>query len=192
MNKKRCCIICGNKVEYVLSEIKGRYKSVVLCANHMMTDIDKALSMEPMTDMCECCGEVREVFIINTSQHRFQLNTGQHHFQLCRKHLIDLIHLCLDSESYKKLVESVKRQDGKFEYYLHDDFYSDQGDAYQPEYDSARALYSRWGIDAANICIDSLIEHVRVLMEEAAENGYGDDVEKLLEKTEEILLCQKK
>lgn len=37
-----------------------------------------------------------------------------------------------------------------------------------------------------------LIEHVRALMEEAAENGYGDDVEKLLEKTEEILLCQKK
>lgn len=183
MNEERCCIICGSKAECVLSEIKGKQKSIVLCANHMISDLDAALTMEPMTDTCECCGEMQEVFIINT---------GQHHFQLCRKHLIDLIHLCLDSESYKKLVESVKRQDGKFEYYLHDDFYSEHGDAYQPEYDSARALYSRWRIDTANICIDSLIEQVHALMEEAAENGYGDDVEKLLEKTEEILLCQKK
>lgn len=183
MNEKRSCIICGSKTECVLSEITGNQKSITLCANHMITDLDIALALEPVTDTCECCGNIQEIFV---------MNTGQHHFQLCRKHLIDLVCLCLDSESYKKLVESVKRQDGKFEYYIHHDFYSEHGDAYQPKYDCARTLYSRWGIDTSNICIDSLIQQVQILMEEAAENGYGDDVEKLLEKMEETLLCQKK
>lgn len=179
MNKKEKCVICGE--ERALAEIKGNKNEIVLCANHLIANLSDALELEPMTGMCECCNE-DEVF---------RINTGPHCFTLCRKHLIDLVFNCLDAESYRKLTESVNRQGGEFEYYLHDDFYSEDGYPYSPQYEAARAHYRDWNIDVSMSLMDSLIEQVHILTAECGE--YCDIYNvRMMKEAEEKLLCMKK
>lgn len=179
MNKKEKCVICNE--ERALAKIKGSKKEIFLCANHLIANLSDALELEPMTGMCECCNE-DEVF---------RINTGPHCFTLCRKHLIDLVFNCLDAESYRKLTESVNRQGGEFEYYLHDDFYSEDGYSYNPQYEAARAHYRDWDIDICFNLLDSIIDKVQELIGECSENGDEDRI-KMLEQVEEMLICMKK
>ena len=140
ITKRKCCK-CGTSDEKILLSVTGVDGEISFCPNHIVTDLEKALCLRPMKGKCDGCndGMTKDVYIINTTVHEYTL---------CKKHLIDLVCLCLDRQSYTNLK---KKTGEEFEFYIHDDFYWKDGTMLQPEHDIAQKYYDFAGISTRSL-----------------------------------------
>lgn len=137
---KKCCK-CEVNNEKILFTVTGAEKELSFCPNHAITDLKDALQLTPLKGKCDGCSD-------NSVQDVYVVNTAAHEYMLCKKHLIDLVCLCLDKDSYKNLKEKIREE---FEFYIHDDFYCEDGTMLQPVYDMAKEYYDFAGISIRNL-----------------------------------------
>lgn len=123
------CSFCKIKLPLftytTVETLNDKYK---VCPNCFIGYLDEIIKGETIQHKCDCCDE-HEVLKISTSFKPYYL---------CKKHLIDFACLNLDKQAFKALYQ--KDSKGNCDFYLHDDFYSENGVAFQPNDEYAKEL----------------------------------------------------
>lgn len=129
LDKETTCKYCGKEfANYMLTQIGTKDETFKVCPNCTREWLDEIIKLNPIIHKCNCCN-FQEAFTITT-------NFSTYH--LCKNHLIDFWCLNLSKKDFKQLYK--KDESGTCDFELHDDFYSEDGEALQPNSDWAKDL----------------------------------------------------
>lgn len=115
------CKFCKTKHQsFVLNRISTLNEYFKVCPNCFSKYLDEIIKEEPISHKCDCC-DSNDVYKITTS---FKT------YFLCKEHLIDFVCYNLKQSDFKSLYKTDSK--GNCDFYLHDDFYDEDGIALQP------------------------------------------------------------
>lgn len=114
------CDICDFKEEWGLIFITGKSRTLTFCPNHLHQYGEDLCRIEPKPGKCQCCGSDSIVTV----------RQREHSYDLCPDHALAYISYNLKPKDFLKLY-----QEDSFDFFLHDDFYAEDGMAYQPDRD---------------------------------------------------------
>jgi len=121
------CDFCFKDMGVIEQKISdGRNRTLSLCPNHVVTALFSGmLDFEPDPKLtCEITGQKGAV----------KYEDADATYILAPDIMLRLINLSLHKREYRKLI---KNRNGKIPFLLHDDFYGDDGTAYQPRMSNA-------------------------------------------------------
>lgn len=129
VDEGKICKFCKSEhVPYILTTIETANSNYKVCPNCFSEYLDEIIKEETITHKCDCC-DCHDVLKITTS---FEI------YYLCKEHLIDFVCYNLDKQSFKALYQ--KDSKGNCDFYLHDDFYFEDGTTLQPNDEYAKYL----------------------------------------------------
>lgn len=183
--KDNQCCICHMDDERINVHVEGADGQFrCFCPNHLIMDLDKVFEIKPFRAIDDASLKEDECYRITTGNHSFTLNT---------QHLIDFVCLCLDDLSYMNLMNKVEKEyGGEFEYYLHDDFYTEDGLACQPNYEIAMGYYikqRKMVTDIRRLISMKLLDTLDDLHYTLLSNGWynGKELDKTFESFEDAI-----
>lgn len=129
IDKEKACKFCSyEEYPYILTGMKSLKEEFKVCPNCFIEYLEEIIELEPLPHKCDCC----------KTQETYKVMTNFKSYYLCKEHLIDFVYHCLDKQAFKLLYK--QNSEGGCDFYLHDDFYDDDGEALQPNDEWAKYL----------------------------------------------------
>lgn len=129
VDKEKICKFCKTEhVPFILTTIEASNDKYKVCPNCFARYLDEIIKAETIHHKCDCCN----------SHDVLQITTSFATYYLCKEHLIDFACYNLDKQSFKALYTTDTK--GNCDFYLHDDFYFEDGIALQPNDEYAKEL----------------------------------------------------